>query len=116
MRRLFPVLVLALFTGCASQVPDPERQTQLGIERATHDYQEARLRDIYGKGFTLAFLDIWEGSNHSPGDRFGPSTDPDGDAAYLSGYYDGLRAGSKAKIQYEEAKIEYEEKRAKEKH
>ena len=109
MRRLFPVLVLALFTGCASQLPDPERQTQLGIEKATHHYQEDRLRDIYRKAFTLGFLDIWEGSNHSPGDNFGPSTDPDGDAAYLFGYYDGVRAGSKAKI-------EYEEKRAEEKH
>src|ERR1035438_2839938 len=104
MMRLFPILVLALLTGCASQMPDPERQTQLGIERATHDYQEARLRQIYSKAFTRGFLEAWDG--HGGGwidtrNLTGDSPDPDGDDAFQMGYIDGQRAALKARLEYE---------------
>ena len=111
MMRLFPILILALLTGCASEMPDPERQTQLGIERATHKYQEARLREIYSQAFTRAFLESWEGHGGSIGtcNLTRDSLDPDGDEAWQIGYIDGRRAAVKAKIAYEE-------KRAEEKH
>jgi hypothetical protein len=108
MMRLFPLLILALFTGCASQLTDPERQTQLGIERATHNYQEARLREIYSKAFTRGFLEGWEGHGGWIDTRnlTGDSPDPDGDDAFQMGYIDGQRTAAKAKVAYEEKRLE----------
>jgi len=40
MSRLFPFLVLVLLTGCASQIPDPARQTYWDIQKATHDIRK----------------------------------------------------------------------------
>ena len=109
MMRLFPILILALFTGCASQLTDPERQTQLGIEKATHNYQEARLRQIYSKAFTRGFLETWDG--HGGGwidtrNLTGDSPDPEGDDAFQMGYIDGQRAAVKAVVAAEIKRLE----------
>jgi len=108
MIRLFPLLILALLTGCASQMTDPDRQTQLGIERATHDYQEARLRQIYSKAFTRGFLEAWGGHGGWIDTRnlTGDSPDPDGDDAFQMGYVDGQRTGARAKVEYIEKQEE----------
>ena len=106
MKRLSSILILALLTGCASQMLDPERQTQLATQRAMQKFDQDRLLDYYRKAFTRGFLDPWEGTDHSPGDNFSVSDDPDRDAAMDRGYYDGLRAGRRARVDYEDKKAE----------
>jgi hypothetical protein len=101
MSRIFPFLILVLLTGCASQFSDPARQTYWDTQRATQRFERDRLLEIYGESFTRGFLDVWDGVDNRPGDRFGVSNDPDDDFYKDTGYLNGRGAGMRAKIDYE---------------
>src|SRR5271154_3751310 len=100
MLRLFPILILALLTSCASQMPDHERQANLETQRATQKNEQTRLRDIYRKAFTRAFIEAWDGHGGrvDTAGLAGEATDPEGEEAFQAGYMAGQRAGLKAKL------------------
>jgi hypothetical protein len=102
MLRLFPILILALLTSCASQMPDRERQANLETQKATQKNEQTRLRDIYRKAFTRAFLEAWDGHGGSVdiAGLIGEATDPNGKEAFQAGYLDGRRAGLIAKLNF----------------
>lgn len=102
MLRLFPILILALLTSCASQSPISERQTNLDTKNATQKHEQTRLRDLYRKAFTRAFLEAWDGHSGSvdAAGLVGESTDPEGKEAVQAGYMDGQRAGLKARLDF----------------
>ncbi len=93
-----------MLSGCASQMPDSERLTQLGIQRATEkNYEAYRLREVYRKAFTYGFLRIWDAHGTlviDPGgdtaSMVGESPDPQGEIASREGYRDGQLAAQLA--------------------
>jgi hypothetical protein len=106
LTRLLLFLLVVLLTGCASQIPDPARQTYWDIQRATKKFEQDRLLAIYGGAFTRGFMDAWEGTNHSPGDRLGISDNSDADSYNAMGYYEGHRAGMRARKEHEKKQAE----------
>jgi hypothetical protein len=83
-------------------MPDHERQANLETQKAAQQNEQTRLRDIYRKAFTRAFVEAWDGHSGSfdTAGLAGEATDPEGKEAFQAGYMDGHRAGLLAKLDF----------------